>query len=49
MPLIALSDLRSKADEDERYGVLADMVDANRGLWSPEAEEYLLSHWENVE
>ena len=45
MPLTALEDLRSKASEDERYGELADIVEANRGLWCPAAERYLLEHW----
>ena len=33
------------AAEDERYAGLADIVEANRGLWCPEAERYLLEHW----
>ena len=45
MPLIALTDLRSRADEDGRYGELADIVDAHKGLWCPEAEEYLLKNF----
>lgn len=45
MPLIALEDLRSKEAEDPRYGKLADIVEANKGLWCPEAEEYLLSRF----
>lgn len=45
MPLIALEDLRSKEAEDPRYEKLADIVEANKGLWCPEAEEYLLSHF----
>lgn len=45
MPLTALADLRSKAGEDARYGDLADIVDANNGLWCPEAERYLLANW----
>lgn len=45
MPLIALEDLRSKEAENPRYGKLADIVEANKGLWCPEAEEYLLSHF----
>ncbi|MBM6831222.1 zinc-binding dehydrogenase [Faecalicoccus acidiformans] len=45
MPLIALEDLRSKEAEDPRYGKLADIVEANKGLWCPKAEEYLLSHF----
>lgn len=45
MPLIALEDLRSKEAQDSRYGKLADIVEANKGLWCPKAEEYLLSHF----
>lgn len=45
MPLIALTDLRSRSDEDSRYGELADIVDAHKGLWCPEAEEYLLKNF----
>lgn len=45
MPLIALSDLRTKADEDPRYAKLADIVDEHKGLWCPEAEEYLLANF----
>ena len=45
MPLIALDELRSKADEDERYAGLADIVEANNGLWCPAAERYLLEKW----
>lgn len=45
MPLIALTDLRSRADEDSRYGELADIVDTHKGLWCPEAEEYLLKNF----
>ena len=45
MPLTAIEDFRAKADEDERFGVLADLTEKNNGLWSPEAEKYLLEHW----
>ena len=45
MPLTALEDFRAKGAEDERYTALADILDANKGLWCPEAEEYLLSHF----
>lgn len=45
MPLIALDDLRSKEEQDARYGKLADLVEANNGLWCPEAEEYLLENF----
>ena len=45
MPLVGLDELRAKASGDARYGDLADIVDAHNGLWNPEAEDYLLSHW----
>jgi threonine dehydrogenase-like Zn-dependent dehydrogenase len=45
LPLIALTDLREKGKEDERFTALADIVDAHRGLWCPEAEEYLLANF----
>lgn len=48
MPLIALDELRSKASEDKRFEKLADIVDAHKGLWCPEAEEYLLENFVNA-
>lgn len=47
MPLTALRDFRIKGEEikDERYIALADIIDQNNGLWSPDAEEYLLQHF----
>ena len=45
MPLVALSELRDWAEKDERFAGLADIVEANRGLWCPAAERYLLEHW----
>ncbi len=45
LPLTALSDLREKADEDARFAGLADIVEANNGLWCPDAEAYLLEHF----
>ncbi len=47
MPLTELSELRQRGEElkDERYAKLADIVDANKGLWCPEAEEYLLANF----
>ncbi|MCM1089812.1 MAG: zinc-binding dehydrogenase [Butyrivibrio sp.] len=44
MPLTALEEFRAKGDEDPRFHKLADILDANKGLWCPEAEEYLLSN-----
>ncbi len=47
MPLTALSDLRALGEKegDARLTALADIVEAHRGLWCPEAEEYLLAHF----
>lgn len=45
MPLTAITDFRAKAAEDPRFAGLADICEANRNLWCPEAEEYLLNNW----
>jgi hypothetical protein len=45
MPLTAIEDFRAKAAEDPRFAGLADICEANRNLWCPEAEEYLLNNW----
>lgn len=45
MPLTAITDFRIKAAEDPRFAGLADICEANRNLWCPEAEEYLLQNW----
>ena len=47
MPLVALTDLRETGKNlgDERYIELADIVDAHKGLWCPDAEEYLLANF----
>ncbi len=45
MPLTALTDLRAKGAQDPRYTALADIVDAHKGLWCPEAESYLLANF----
>ena len=45
MPLTAIEDFPAKAAEDPRFGYLADLCLARRGLWCPEAEAYLLEHW----
>ena len=44
MPLIALSDLPAKRSESPLYNGLADIVEANNGLWSVAAERFLLEH-----
>ncbi len=49
MPLTALTELRQRGKElnNERYLALADIVEDHNGLWSPEAEEYLLKNFIN--
>lgn len=42
MPLTAIADFRSKGTPV--YTTLADICDRHNGLWSIEAEEYLLAH-----
>ncbi len=42
MPLVALDDL--KGIEGKLYQGLAGLVEKHNGLWSPEAEEYLLAN-----
>lgn len=42
--LTAIADFREKGKSDPLLAALADITDRHNGLWSPEAEEYLLSH-----
>ncbi|MDF7799878.1 zinc-binding dehydrogenase [Pontiellaceae bacterium B1224] len=42
MPLVALDDLKSM--EGDLYQGLAEIVEKHNGLWSPEAEKYLLAN-----
>jgi hypothetical protein len=44
MPLVALADLRELGKTNELYRGLADIVEAHNGLWSTEAEKYLLAN-----
>ncbi|MDO5478192.1 MAG: zinc-binding dehydrogenase [Clostridia bacterium] len=45
LPLTALSDFEEKGKTDERFKVLDELVKANNGLWSTEAEKYLLENF----
>jgi threonine dehydrogenase-like Zn-dependent dehydrogenase len=42
MDLTAIGDFRDKAKEDDRFTELADLAESHNGLWSLEAEKYLL-------
>jgi hypothetical protein len=45
MELTALEDFAKKGDEDPKYAKLAEIIADNNGLWSAEAEEYLLENF----
>ncbi|MDR3258855.1 MAG: zinc-binding dehydrogenase [Fusobacteriaceae bacterium] len=45
MPLTAIDDFRTKGKDDKRFDYLADICEKNNGLWSLEAEEYLLENF----
>lgn len=46
LPLTALEDLQVLGKKDSLFAELADMVQKHNGLWSLEAERYLLEHAE---
>jgi threonine dehydrogenase-like Zn-dependent dehydrogenase len=45
MELTALEDFAKKGEEDPEYAKLAEIIADNNGLWSAEAEEYLLENF----
>ena len=45
LPLTAITDFKKLGTTDARFAVLADIVDKNNGLWSAEAEKYLLENF----
>jgi threonine dehydrogenase-like Zn-dependent dehydrogenase len=44
MELTAIDEFAEKGKTDAFFAGLADIIDSNKGLWSAEAEEYLLMH-----
>lgn len=44
MKLTAISDFREKGKDNPMMAALAEIVEANNGLWGLEAEQYLLKH-----
>lgn len=48
MQLMAISDFAKKADENPMFSELANIVEKNNGLWSLEAENYLLENAEKI-
>ncbi len=48
MDLTAISDFRKNGEANPLFSTLADIVEANNGLWSPEAEKYLLENAKKI-
>ena len=44
MPLTAISDFAEKGKDDPMFAKLAEICDRHNGLWSGEAEKYLLAN-----
>lgn len=44
MPLVAIEDFEKLGETDSRYKTLAEITKSHNGLWSAEAEEYLLEN-----
>jgi len=44
MPLTAIDDFKTLGETDPMFAKLADLVEANNGLWCGEAEKYLLAN-----
>jgi threonine dehydrogenase-like Zn-dependent dehydrogenase len=44
MELTAIDDFKEKGARDPLFAKLAELIEAHNGLWSVEAEEYLLAH-----
>ena len=43
MPLTAIADFAKLGETDPMFAKLAEICERNNGLWSAEAEKYLLS------
>lgn len=48
MPLIAIDDFAEKGKDEPVFKALAEIISRHNGLWSYEAEEYLLSHSKSI-
>ena len=48
MPLTAISDFRAMGETDATYAKLADITEANNGLWCNEAEKFLLANTKSI-
>ncbi|HWR45111.1 zinc-binding dehydrogenase [Sporomusa sp.] len=45
MELTAIEDFAAKGKTNHHFAKLAEITNRNKGLWSAEAEKYLLEHW----
>ena len=48
MELTAISDFKEKGKTDPMFAKLAEIVEKNKGLWSAEAEKYLLANAKSI-
>ena len=49
MPLTAIEDFEALGESSEMYKKLAEITKSHNGLWSKEAEEYLLANAKKIE
>ncbi|MFN8254356.1 MAG: zinc-binding dehydrogenase [Bacteroidales bacterium] len=47
MPLTAIAEFKEKGKNEPFYKTLSEIVEANNGLWSVEAEKFLLENYKN--
>ena len=45
LPLTAIAEFKTLGETDLRFAALAEITERHNGLWSPEAEKYLLENW----
>jgi hypothetical protein len=45
LPLTAIADFATLGQTDDRFRIMDEMVKVNNGLWSAEAEKYLLENF----
>jgi L-sorbose 1-phosphate reductase len=48
MPMTAINEFEAKGKEDSMFAALAEIVERNKGLWSLEAEQYLLENAKSI-
>jgi len=48
MPLVAIADFAKLGETDPKFAKLAEITERHNGLWSYEAEEYLLANSESI-